>query len=499
MKRTRLRLLVIVLLALGLRTPVAGQQIERTGRGVLVYDRALDALLAGDYTLVSENALVANGDTLMGPVLAAGATLRVNGTIAGDLYIVDANVFLRPSAVVTGSVYNLGGGFYQSEQARVGGVTNEPVAPYEVERVADGSLRIVGTRRRSVLVLDGFKGVRIPTYDRVDGLTLGVGAGFLTPPLGRIEPRLRGWAEYRIERRVFTGGGELSAARGATTVAIGAERTTASEDRWIRGDLTNSLSTIWDGDDYRNYYESDRGWVEARRVFETGQRISDAFLRFQVEDATSLPTGDPWIVWAPDSIRPNPAVDDLRISSLWAGGSVTWEMPRLVAELGVETEFAFDVLDGERSFRRFAITGEAAMPSIADHSIELEWHFRSPFLGTDSLPRQRWSFVGGSGTLYTHDIAEFPGDRVAFAGLTYVIPLPARLTLPLIGRPSFNLLQTTAAAWTADIERVARHNVGAELRWPFFYVRVIADPENFNEPKFSVNVSFPRGSVPWER
>lgn len=496
-----------MLLALAMAAPAAAQQrtgqttphIERTGRGILVYDRALDALLADDYTLVSENLLVANGDTLAGPVLVAGATLRVNGTIDGDLYIVDANVFLRPTAVVTGSIYNLGGGLYPSEQAQVAGVTDEPIAPYEVERLADGSLRIVGTRSRSALVLDGFRGVRIPTYDRVDGLSVGVGAGLLTPPLASIEPMVRGWAEYRVERSEFTGGGELSAARGATTLAVGAERTTESEDRWIRGDLTNSLSTIWDGDDYRNYYQSDRGWVEARRVFETGQRISNAFLRFQVEDATSLPAGDPWIIRQPDSIRPNPAVADIRISSLLAGGSVTWDTPNLVGEVAIETEFAFDVLDGERSFRRFAITGEAAIPALADHTLEVEWHFRGPFPGTDSLPRQRWSFVGGSGTLYTYDIAAFPGDRVAFAGLTYVIPLPARLTLPLIGRPSFNLLQTTAAAWTHDIERVARHNLGAELRWPFFYARVIADPENFDEPEFSVNVSFPRGSLPWQR
>src|SRR5690606_12012601 len=185
--------------------------------------------------------------------------------------------FLRPSAVVTGTVHNLGGGYFPSEQAQVADVRDEPLAPYEVERLADGRLRILGTRHRSALVLDGFRGVRIPTYDRVDGLTLGLGAGLLTPPLGSIEPMVRGWIEYRFERGEFTGGGELSAARGRTSVAVGAERTTATEDRWIRGDLTNSISVIWDGDDHRNYYESDRAWVELRRVLERTDRVTTAF------------------------------------------------------------------------------------------------------------------------------------------------------------------------------------------------------------------------------
>ncbi len=493
----RRSLRIATLLVFALAAPAVAQQVERTGRGLHDYDELLDELLAGDYTLVSENLLVANGDTLVGPVLAVGATLRVNGTIAGDLYIVDANVFLRPTASVTGRVYNLGGGYFPSEEASVAAVTNEPLAPYELTRLPDGTLRIVGTRRRSPIVLDGFRGVRIPTYDRVDGLTVGLGAGVLTPPLGRVEPLLRGWVEYRTEPGEFTGGGELSATRGMTTIAVGAERTTATQDRWIRSDLTNSISTLWDGDDYRNYYGSDRGWVEARRVFEAGARATEGFLRFQVEDATARATGDPWIVWEPDSLRTNPPVPEIRISSLWAGASVSWERPRIVGEITLDTEFAFDVLDGERSFNRFAVTGQTGVPGLANHTIELEWHLRGPLPGTDSLPRQRWSFVGGSGTLYTYDIAEFPGDRVVFGGLRYVMPLPASLTLPLIGRPSLNLLHTTGAAWTAELRRAARHNFGAELRWPFFYARILVDPEDIEEPEFSVNVAFPRGSLPW--
>ncbi len=502
MSRVRALPLVLALLGglAGTAAHAAAQQIERTGRGLHDYDRQLDSVLAGSYTLVAENRLIENGETLRGTVLVAGATLRVNGTIDGDLWIVDGNVFLRPTAVVTGTVYNLGGGYFPSEQATVSAVQDEPFAPYDVQRREDGTLRIVGTRHRSMFVLDGIRGVRLPTYDRVDGLTLGVGAGVLTPPIGAIEPMLRGWVEYRFERGEFTGGAEASVTRGWTTVAAGAERTTATEDHWIRGDLTNSLSVIWDGDDHRNYYQSDRGWLELRRVLEKrSQRGTDAFLRLQVEDATSLPAGDPWMIRAPDSIRPNPAVPEIRITSIVAGGLMSWQQPRLDAELEAEAEFAIDAFDGERSFNRFEINGAAAVPGLADHTISLQVHWRAPLPGTDSLPRQRWSMVGGSGTLPTFEIGEFQGDRVVFAEVRYVIPLPDYLRIPLVGVPSFNLLHAAGTAWTHDQARAVRQNFGAELRWPFFYARILFDPEDIEEPKLGVGVSFPKRSLPWTR
>ncbi len=478
----------------------AAQQVERTGRGLHEYDEQLDRLLAGSYTLVSENRLIENGETVQGTVLVAGATLRVNGTIDGDLWIVDANVFLRPTARVTGTVYNLGGGYFPSEQASVAAVQDERFAPYEVERPEDGTLRIVGTRRRSAFVPDGFRGIRLPTYDRVDGLTLGVGGGFLTPPIGRIEPMLRGWVEYRFERGEFTGGGEASATRGRTTLAVGAERTTATQDRWIRGDLTNSISVLWDGDDHRNYYGSDRGWLEVRRALEQRpERETDAFLRLQIEDASALAAGDPWMIRSPDSIRPNPAVPEIRLTSIVAGGLMSWQQSRLDAELEAEAEFAFDAFDGERSFNRFMINGAAAVPGLANHTISLQVHWRAPLPGTDSLPRQRWSMVGGSGTLPTFEIGEFQGDRVVFGEIRYMIPLPEYLRIPLIGVPSFNLLHASGTAWTNEQARAVRHNFGAELRWPLFYGRILFDPEDIDEPKLNVGVSFPKRSLPWTR
>src|SRR5690606_7986192 len=129
----------------------------------------------------------------------------------------------------------------------------------------------------------------------------------------------------------------------------------------------------------------------------------------------------------------------------------------------------------------------------------IEPHFQGPLPGTASLPLQRWSFVGGSGTLLTYDVAEFRGDRVAFVETEYSIPLPRRLTVRPFGRPSFDLLHMAGMAWTDDESPAFEQNIGARIRYNVVYVRVVTHPSRFaDDVEVSVSVSLPRGSYPWQ-
>jgi hypothetical protein len=224
-----------------------------------------------------------------------------------------------------------------------------------------------------------------------------------------------------------------------------------------------------------------------------------------VEDATSLETGDPWHLFG-DSLRFNPPVADERLTSVWAGGTMELRQPRLEADLNLDVEAAFDAFDGARTFQRVAFWGEGAIPALADHTIELEWHLRAP-LGSDSLPRQRWTFLGGSSALYTFDLGSVAGDRAIFSGLRYVIPLPI-LRGGLLGGPKLILLHHAGTAWSdrclgltpppCSTEPELHQNLGIELRFPLFYGRIVIDPEDAGSPKFSANVSLPKRRRPWE-
>lgn len=494
------RSLIAVIALLAAAVPAGAQEVRVTGRGDTEHDRLLRQLVrSGEYVLIARDTLLARNDTVRGNALVAGVTVRVEGVIEGDLVIVDANVFMRPTARILGDVRNIGGGLYYSELAAVSGsVRSEPNAPYRVDHRADGGVAIVGTVSESPLVLYGFRGFHIPTYDRVDGLTLSAGAGLMLPRVGDIEPVVRGRVDYRTERGDVTGGGELGFVRRRTEIAVGAERTTVTNERWIRSDLNNSISSLVQGRDRRDYYSADRAYVEVRRVLERGTRVTSAYLRAQVEDADSLPSRDPWSLRG-EFRDDNIAFPDSRISSAILGLRTTWTLPRHVLELDAATEFGTGLFDGQYDFGRYELDAKWAMQALSDHTLTIEPHVQGPLPGTDSLPRQRWSFIGGSGTLLTYDIAEFRGDRVAFVETEYSIPLPPALRIRFLGRPNIELLHMAGMAWTADQERGLEQNVGIRLRFNILYLRAVTHPSRFSDDaQFTFGVSFPRRAYPWQ-
>jgi hypothetical protein len=498
----RIRGLVFALAALaalaGLGQPAAAQQVELRGRGDIEHDLFLRRLLeSGDFLLISRDTLIAHNDTVPTTALVVGGRLRLDGTVLGDLVIVDANVFLRPSARVLGDVRNIGGGYYPSELATVAGRSrSEPLAPYIARELPDGTIIIQGLTRRAALTPTGIFGLAVPTYDRVDGLTLGYGAEYTPPRMGRFEPVLRGRVEYRSQRGAITGGGELALNRGATGIAVGAERTTLTNEAWIRSALDNSVSFFFTAKDYRDYYEADRFYAELRHTFTSGQRTTAAFLRPQVEVGRSLPAGNPWTVLGTPR-DDNLAIDDGHITSLFGGIDADWRAPAHIVRLAASVEAAGRVLDGGHSFAGFNVSGDWAMAALANHTLRLQTHFRGPLPGTDSLPRQRWSFVGGSGTLYTFDFAQFRGDRVAFVETQYSIPLPLRVRF--LGAPDLDLLHLAGMAWTAQERPPFEQNAGARLRFSLVNVRILFDPARFPDDfHLSAGLNLPRRRYPWQ-
>jgi hypothetical protein len=487
-------------LLLAAALPAAAQPVELRGRGDIDNDTFLRRLIdSGAYTLISRDTLLRHADTIPGTALVAGATVRIEGVITGDLVIVDANVFLRPSARILGGVRNIGAGLYPSELATVmGGTRSEPNAPYRVVEREDGTVVILGVLRPDLLVREGLFGIRAPTYDRVDGVTLGLGAAYLLPRVGRIEPRVRGRVEYRSQRGVITGGAALELARGRTELAAGAERTTITNERWIQTDFENSVTFLLGASDRRDYYEADRAFVELRRVLETGPRTTTLHLRGQVEDGRTLRAGSPWTFWGtprPDNI----AIDDGRITSASGNVTVEWAQPQHAATISAGMEVAGSILDGTRSFNAFVADIDWAMAGLRDHTLAIRSHVRGPLPGTDSLPPRRWSFVGGTGTLPTFHTARFRGDRVAFVETRYAIP--TRLSIRFAGSPDLEILHAAGMAWSHGENPDLEQNIGAGLRFSILSARIFLDPGASGRAgdrlRFVVDFEMPRPRHPW--
>ena len=412
MRRLRtLRLFVIALTTLA--GPLHAQQVQLRGYGEADLDAWLRSALAAHPLIVTHDTLVRAGDTVRSNVVVIKARFILEGAIVGDLTGIAANVYLRPPARVSGQVTNIAGGLYMSELARTGAVEDRPLAPYSVERNGDTYV-VQGQVRRPALSLLG--GVRLPEYNRVDGLRVEAGPSILLPPMAGVEPTITASLGYATERKDLISRAQLKLKRGLSTLSFGlANNITMTNEDWIRPALNNSVAVIWNGHDYRNYYEADISYIEFRRVLERGARTSEYWIRGQDERASALVTGDPFIILKPDSLRFNDPVPSSRITSAFVGARTTWTGTSSVGAVQAELEFAGkNGTKSDYAFNAYRVSAEYAMKALANHTLHIKANLRGPFWGTRSLPQQRWTFVGGANTLYTFRLDEFRGDRLAF-------------------------------------------------------------------------------------
>jgi hypothetical protein len=491
----------LLMAAAALVPGLAGAQtVVLRGAGDVAVDRLLARLLEADPLIVSRDTTIPAGDTIRRSVLVLDATIVYEGVVEGDLVGVGAGAFVRPYSVVAGDLVNIAGGLYRSELSEVGGrVIDLPVAGYRVLREGNGFV-IEATATESPLTLDGLMGLHVPTYDRVNGLTLIVGAAYQLPPMGRIEPRIHAQVGWQTQRGDPTYQLDASLRRGAYELVVGHERAWDTNERWIRGDLMNSLGYLWDGGDHRDYHEVDRTWGELSRAFtaRAGQLEGRVALRGQLEDATSLAAGQPWFILG-SGTRPNPPVDDGRASSLVSAADLSWNGAQTRFAGRFEAEAARRVWGGDFDFGRASAEGAWAMLAFANHTLAIDYFLQRP-LGSATLPRQRWSFVGGANTLHTLPFAEFYGDHVVFVETQYIIPLPDRVALPVLGAPRLHLIHAAGMAWVAGEDRPLHQEVGVKLDFALVYVRYAVVPDDLSRSDLSFGLGLPFGRrFPWER
>jgi len=477
--------------------PAAAQagSIRFTGRGDVAIDTVLERIVrSGRYRPLTADTVYPASDTIRGPILIAATTAKFEGVILGDVAIVDANVFLRPGSRITGDVVSIAAGLFSAPGSSIDGTVREWKEAHYSASLESFGVRITGSRVASRFNPDGFGGFHAPRYDRVAGLSTSFGARYLLPRIGLAEPDIHGRVGYQTAREHLIGGLDVGLRRGSYRLTIGVETNTFTNDEWVRG-WTNSITYLWSGRDYRDYFIADRYFVRQVLSRSTLYSVLDFSLTASVEDARSLPNRDPWHALH-DIARPNPFIDDGRITSLNFALDGRWEHDTWVsiAHAGIET--ASTVLDGDASFTRFDAGGEVAVQALADQTLRVKWRFRGP-IGSDSLPRQRWNVIGGPATLPTLDTGELHGDRLIWVETDYDIPVPG-IRLPILERPSFDLLHRIGSAWTAGADRELIQNVGVRLQLRFLWLAGFVDPANTDRTVFDIGLSLP-GRYPWTR
>lgn len=475
--------------------PAAAQTVGLQGGEKLQAVRTLRTILAGEYLLLTRDTTLPASFRHPGNLVVLGAEVRLEGEVAGNVGVVDGVLFVRPRARIGGTVAVVGGELVASGLAEVGPIEEAPLsATVALDRQPDRvQLTVTPPPPPSRMEFPGTFGLLLPTYDRVDGISL------TYAPL--IHLVRRDSSAFVIPRLVYhfargdVDGGVLLDAPVARGYRAAAELTSATvtNDRWVRGDLVNTFASLAFRDDARNYYHADRVSVGVARIWGEpvlqGNLFWAPFLTLLASRDRSLRESDPWSLFGGEW-RANPPIRDGSILSATAGTRLRWngQTSTFVGAGSVELAPA-GVSD--IAFAQTVFDGFWSMQALWTHTIDVRLHAMTPLGG--GAPPQRWSFVGGGATLPTLPIADRRGDHVYFVESVYVVPLPS-VELPLVGSPSIEAVHKIGNAWVSGESAPAWvQNIGVGVRVLLaLQLRVLVDPAaNPLQPAFGVSFGLP--------
>lgn len=450
----------------------------------------------GDYELIDRDTVLPADFVLTSDLVIIGARVALEGRIEGRVGLIASDLFLRPGSSIQGPIATIAADVHPSGSSEAGTVlASDPRLIMERSRTAAGHrLEITKAAPGRLLTFPGISGFALPTYDRVNGVSLYWSAGLWaeedTSPV-----QLRGRAVVHLERRTLGGGVEARYRPSANTRAtLRASRTTRTSDAWIRGDLANSLSALFFASDLRNYYSSDVLRLEIARLPPAALVAGEGFLAprldVQLSRDRSLPTGDPYSIFRGEHAwRENPQIDEGVLASLTAGASGAWRGPTTRFDATIATEWAPPGI-GDFHFAQLRASARGRLQALFRHEISISGHLLLP-IASEVLPRQRWSFLGGQGTLPTFETASMRGDHLLFLESEYSVPL-RRLRLPLLGVPALSIKHASGAVWVGSASRPElEQNLGIGLKLSFFDAMFYIDPAGPLEPIFTLGSRLP--------
>ena len=339
-------------------------------------------------------------------------------------------------------------------------------------------------------------GLRIPTYDRINGLALPWGPklemtdgrvdvdGLVTyrSNLGKWDPSLDGVLRPgdSQELRFFVGRG------------------TFTNDSWIRDDPTNSLASLFVGSDARNYFRGDRATARfATTISRTSVNFTPFFggnLERDWSTGSLAPAKSPWSFFGRKGNlrmrRPNPRVAKGSITSLLGGTGVQFVSGGLdgkfdaTVEQSLRVSFDPDCLAAplcptHGNFNQVTVNGKVTFPTFGNQTFTFKGHtVLTPAGGV--APAQRFAYLGGAGTLATVNLLALGGDHLLFLSGDYMIPID-RVQLPYVGNPFVALSYTAGNAGINSVPRLIQ-NLGIGVGVSLLRVDFSIDPASNRSP-----------------
>jgi hypothetical protein len=489
------RIALLLLCLLPARLDAQGLRLE----GDLVHPSAqlLREILERDrYRVLARDTVLPADFRASGDLIVLGADVRLEGEVEGSVAVVDGALYVRPGARIGGPIVSVRGEVIASGLATTGAVVEVPLeAAARVEpNGGDYTVTLRAPPGPPPLRFPGLFGLGLPTYDRVDGLTLRLG---VVADLGgdSVGPTASAAVTYHSARGALGGGAALEVPlRPELWVRAEASRATVTNEEWIRGALVNSLAALTLKSDARDYFRSDAAALTLERrgsqPLIAGEGRVLPRLTVRVSRDRSLEASDPWSLFGDEPWRANPPIDPGTLASVVGGAAGEWKGQTATFAGDAALEWAPPGI-GDFDFAQAVATGQWAMQGLWRHAIGLFVHTRMT-LGSDPAPAQRWSIVGGSGTLPTLERGELRGDRLLLVSSSYSIPLP-RLPVPVLGPPDLRFEHAVGSAWVTGTDPPRwEQNLGAGLDFGLVRGMVYINPaDGVGKPTLSLSAGLP--------
>lgn len=474
------------------------QRIVVRGEGSRIGSPVLQRVLAAPHAVrTGSGRLDVPRDTAITTSLVVlGRPTYLAGRVDGDVVVVGADLFLRPGANIAGRAIAIGGTVSTTTLGTAAnGVESVPDEEVTIQREGDSFvvlLRDTRDEERTPLVQPaGIYGLGIPRYDRVDGLSLPVGA---IVTLGDSVAVIAPTVTYRSRLGVVDPAAAVHLFVGRPIGFMGrVGRETRTNDAWIYSDLVNSLTTFFAGSDTRNYFRSDL--AEGRGLARWGTP-SDTLVAYaggrheRIRAITAA--GNVWSVTgrkSPFKIpRPNPFVEEGDLGSGIVGAEMRLARGPLVARLSADAEQGFTTPAGTSDFLQLTLDGAVEFPAFYTQRLYVRLH--AVATRGDSVPLARYAYLGGSGTLRTLDLLEMGGTALFYLENRYVIPIPA-VQLPFVGSPAVTLRDAFGSAGVGSLPSF-QHEIGAGIGLSAIRFEVVTAVAGRRGTEVGVGISFRR-------